>query len=63
MRYNIKFSVTIGGESQIKFEVHFIESKYRFYDTILDLLKEKYPKAEIKILKTREALEAVSQGV
>ena len=51
MRYNIKFSVTIGGESQIKFEVHFIESKYRFYEMILDLLRQKYPEGEIKILK------------
>ena len=63
MRYNIKFSVTIGGESQIKFEVHYIESKYRFYETIIDLLKEKYPKGEIKIIKTREAMEGVAHGL
>lgn len=63
MRYNIKFSVTIGGESQIKFEVHYIESKYRFYETIIDLLKKKYPKGEIKIIKTREAMEGVAHGL
>lgn len=63
MRYNIKFSVTIGGESQIKFEVHFIESKYRFYEMILDLLRQKYPEGEIKILKTREAMEGVAHGL
>jgi hypothetical protein len=63
MRYNIKFSVTIGGESQIKFEVHYIESKYRFYETIIDLLKEKYPEGEIKIIKTREAMEGVAHGL
>jgi hypothetical protein len=63
MRYNIKFSVTIGGKTQIKFEVHFIESKYRFYEMILDLLRQKYPEGEIKILKTREAMEGVAHGL
>lgn len=63
MRYNIKFSVTIGGKSQIKFEVHYVESKYRFYDTVLDLLRQKYPGAEIKIIKTKEAMEGVAHGL
>jgi hypothetical protein len=63
MRYNIKFSVTIGGKTQIKFEVHYVESKYKFYETILDLLKKKYPKGEIKIIKTREAMEGVAPGI
>jgi hypothetical protein len=63
MRYNIKFSLTIEGETQIKFEVHYVESKYKFYETVLNLLKQKYPEGEIKILKTREAVEGVSQGL
>jgi hypothetical protein len=63
MRYNIKFSVTVKGETSIKFEVHYVEIKYKFYETILDLLKEKYPKGEIKIIKTREAMEGVAPGV
>ena len=50
-------------KSQIKFEVHYVESKYKFYDTILDLLKKKYPKGEIKIIKTREAMEGVAHGL
>jgi hypothetical protein len=63
MRYNIKFSLTVEGETSIKFEVHYVESKYKFYETVIDLLKEKYPEGIIKILKTREAVEGVSHGV
>jgi hypothetical protein len=63
MRYNIKFSVTIGGKTQIKFEVHYVESKHKFYEVILDLLRQKYPKGEIKIIKTREAMEGVAHGL
>ena len=63
MRYNIKFSVTVKGETSIKFEVHYVESKYRFYETVIDLLKEKYPEGVIKIIKTREAMEGVAPGV
>ena len=63
MRYNIKFSLKGKGEAVIKFEVHFVESKHKFYDTVLDILKKKYPGVEIKILKTREAVEGVSPGL
>jgi hypothetical protein len=63
MRYNIKFSVTKGKTTDIKFEVHFIDSKIRFYESILELLRKKYPEGEIKILKTRDAREGVSHGL